>query len=163
MTITAQKSRTLLYAFIGTAVVTIGLWVKYNSLENNIQTTFIIIAAALTAVLIYRSSHLGIRYQKPKSKQDDLDYKNIRLALNFQDQGKLDAAYALFKQCKHSEKVITLLKNLAQDYEIIKQPDKANIVYVHITNLQTGLDSKNNHAVETVSYTHLTLPTICSV
>lgn len=144
MTITAQKSRALLYAIIGTAVVTTGLLVKYNNLGNNIQTSFLIIAAVLTAVLVYRSSHLGIRYQTPRSKKDDLDYKNIRLALNFQGQGKLDAAYALYKQCKQSEKLISLLKNLAQDYEIIKQPDKANIVYVHITNLQTGLDSKNS-------------------
>lgn len=150
MTITPQKSHTLLYAFIGAAVITIGLWVKYNSLGTSLQISFLIIAAILTAVLFYRSTYLGINYQTPNSKQEDLDYKNIRLALNFQGQGKLDAAYALFKHCNHSEKLITLLKNIAQDYEIIKQPDKANIVYVHITNLQTGFNSDNKKSIEVV-------------
>ncbi len=150
MTIAAQKPRTLLYAFIGAAIIVIGLLVKYNSLASNLQISFLIIAAMLTAALLYTSSYLGIHYQAPNSKLDDLDYKNIRLALNFQGQGKLDAAYALFKQCKHSEKLVTLLKNLAQDYEIIKQPDKANIVYVHITNLQTGLDKESNHTSEVI-------------
>ncbi len=145
MTITPQKSRTLLYAFLGTAVVMIGLLAKYNHLGSDLQTSFLVVAAILTAVLFYTSSHFGIHYETPKNEQDDLDYKNIRLALNFQGQGKLDAAFALFKQCKNSEKLITLLKNLAQDYEIIKQTDKANIVYVHITNLQSNIDGKNKN------------------
>ena len=67
---------------------------------------------------------------------DDLNQKNVRLALNFQGQGKLDAAYALFKQCKYSEKIVYLLTNLAQDYEIINQHGKAKKVYTHILTLQ---------------------------
>jgi tRNA A-37 threonylcarbamoyl transferase component Bud32 len=140
MTITPQKSRTLLYAFIGAAIVAMGLLAKFDSVGSSLQISFLIIAAILTAILFYTSSYYGINYQKSSSPQDDLDYKNIRLALNFQGLGKLDAAFALYKQCKHSEKLITLLKNLAQDYEIIKQSDKADIVYVHISNLQTSFD-----------------------
>ena len=77
---------------------------------------------------------------------DDLDLKNIRLALNFQGQGKLDAAYALFKQCKSSDKVVRLLTNLAQDYEIINQHDNAKKVYTHIL----ILDSNNAFAASKV-------------
>ena len=77
---------------------------------------------------------------------DDLDLKNIRLALNFQGQGKLDAAYALFKQCKSSDKVVRLLTNLAQDYEIINQHDNAKKVYAHIL----ILDSNNALAASKV-------------
>jgi len=72
-------------------------------------------------------------YSSPdSSKVDDVDQKNMRLALNFQGQGKLDAAYALFKQCKPSSKIIHLLTNLAQDYEIINQHSEAKKVYSHI-------------------------------
>lgn len=141
MIITPQKLRPLLYLFIGAAFIVIAFLAKQNSLGNSLQTSFLIIAAILTVALYYASSFLGINYQAPSSKQDDLDYKNIRLALNFQGQGKLDAAYALFKQCKPSEKLFTLLKNLAQDYEITKQTDKANKVYVHLSNLQNELDN----------------------
>ena len=148
MTIIPQKSRTLLYAFIGAAVVSIALLMKYNSVGSSLDASILIIAAILTAVLLYTSSDLDSDYQIPNSEQDDLDYKNIRLALNFQGQGKLDAAYALYKQCKHSDKLITLLRNLAQDYEIIKQADKADMVYVHITNLQTNFDSEHHKATE---------------
>lgn len=148
MTITPQKSRLFLYLFIGTAFVVIALLVKLNSLENSLQTSFLIIATILTVALYYASTYLGIDYETPRKKQDDLDYKNIRLALNFQGQGKLDAAYTLFKQCKPSENLVKLLKNLAQDYEITKQTDTANKVYVHISNLQNELHNKINQTID---------------
>ena len=149
MTITPQKSRPLLYLFIGTALVVIALLVKHNSLDNDLHASFLVMAAILTVALYYASSFLGITYQTPHSRQEDLDYKNIRLALTFQGQGKLDAAYALFKQCKPSEKLFSLLKNLAQDYEITKQTDKANKVYVHLSNLQNELHNNINKTIDT--------------
>jgi len=150
MTITPQKSRPLLYAFIGAAIIAIGLLVNLNSLESSLQISFLIIAGILTVVLFYTSSYLNTSYQQSNTTPNDQDYKNIRLALNFQGQGRLDAAFALYKQCKYSDKIIILLKNLAQDYEITKQIDKANIVYVHISNLQSEFDNDNNKAIEIV-------------
>lgn len=142
MIVSLQKSRTLLYAFIAASMVTIVLLIKFSSFASSLHTSMLVIAIILTLMLFYTSYQSNINYQTPNAKKDDLDHKNIRLALNFQGQGKLDAAYALFKQCSYSEKLITLLKNLAQDYEIIKQNDKANIIYVYITNLQSGADKE---------------------
>ena len=142
MTISLQKCRTLLYAFIGVSAFAIVLLVKFCGLGSSLHTSMLAIAVILTLMLFYTSLNSDINYQSSNAKQDNLNNKNIRLALNFQGQGKLDAAYALFKQCKYSEKLITLLKNLAQDYEIIKQHDKANIVYVYITNLQSGAEKE---------------------
>jgi hypothetical protein len=150
MTITPQNSRTLLYVFIGAAIVAMGLLAKFNSVGNSLQISFLIITAILTAILFYSSSYFDINYQKLNSQQNDLNYKNIRLALNFQGLGKLDAAFALYKQCKNTEKLIILLKNLAQDYEIIKQSDKADIVYVHIRNLQTDFDGASKKTMKIV-------------
>ena len=140
MTIASQKTRPLIYAFAGIMIAAVGVLAKYNASVNDAGAAFLVIAVILSAVLFYRllpsGFSSGISHQHLNSKIKDLDHKNIRLALNFQGQGKLDAAYALFKQCKSSEKIITLLTNLAQDYEIIKQSDKANSVYSYVLRLQ---------------------------
>ena len=147
MTISLQKSRTLLYAFIGVSAFAIVLLVKFSGSGSSLHASMLAIAVILTLMLFYTSLNSDIDYQSSNAKQNDLNNKNIRLALNFQGQGKLDAAYALYKQCNYSEKLITLLKNLAQDYEIIKQHDKANIVYVYITNLQSAAEKETSKPI----------------
>ncbi len=86
--------------------------------------------------MLYKLSVTSGIYADNNDEVDDIDQKNMRLALNFQGQGKLDAAYALLKQCKPSDKIVHLLTNLAQDYEIIDQQENAKNVYSHILVLE---------------------------
>lgn len=113
---------------------------KFGSEVDHSNLIFLIVAIVLSGIMLYKLSISDTRYPAINNKADDLNKKNMRLALNFQGQGKLDAAYALLKQCKPSDKVIHLLTNLAQDYEIINQLDNANKVYSHILVLEPEHD-----------------------
>ena len=133
MTLSLQKSRTIFVGVI--AVTTIG-FIAFLDLPT-ITPNFVVLMMAfiLSGILIYRLWLEG-KFKIDKSVPEESDGNSIRLALNFQGLGKLDAAFALYKQCKSSEKLISLLVNLAQDYEIIQQKENAQNVYSHILTLQ---------------------------
>ena len=147
MTITQEKSRTLVYAFIGLTLAVIAFLLVFPDIKGSLHISFLLIAIVLTGILFYTSSSFGLSYQVASKSQQDLDKKNIRLALSFQGQGKLDAAYALFKQCNDSKKITPYLTYLAQDYEIIKQTKKANEVYKYIKSFDTGQSTENSSKV----------------
>ena len=141
MTITALKPRLLSYLTAGTIAVIAGVIYKLSPNLNDSSLVILVVGVVLSTIMIYKllfvadSDELSSKPAMAESI-DNLDQKNIRLALNFQGQGKLDAAYALYKQCKPSNKVVKLLTNLAEDYEIINQHDSARNVYAHILILQ---------------------------
>lgn len=115
---------------------TLLLFVTYTNYYTRSNIVFISLALALSALLIFRSAF----FEPAKNNQDDVkpskDNENIRLALNFQGLAKLDAAFALFKQCDSNKKLALLLNNLATDYEVINQLEKSKDVYGYILSFQ---------------------------
>lgn len=124
MIASSYKSRTVFYALAGIAALASALVIKFAQFSQSSDVIILIVAIILSLILIFKSIDSSVK--SPKNNTDELDKKNIRLALNFQGLGKLDAAYALYKQCKPSDKIISLLTNLAQDYEIIQQDHNAD-------------------------------------
>lgn len=112
------------------------LFVTYTDYYTRTNIIYISLALALSALLIFRSAFI----EPAKNNQDDIkpskDNENIRLALNFQGLAKLDAAFALFKQCESNKKLALLLNNLATDYEVINQLEKSKDVYRYILSFQ---------------------------
>lgn len=135
MTSAQLKSRFIYYVVAGLIAAAIIVF-KLNSVISSTQVIFLTVASLLSAILLYRLIESDQRPMPGDQSSKDLDQKNIRLALNFQGQGKLDAAYALYRQCKPSDRIVSLLINLAKDYEIINQQDLAEKVYSHILILQ---------------------------
>ena len=121
-----------------------------TSAENYSGTNaiFISLAVALSAILIYRTAFFDSSSVGPDTAKPEKDIENVRLALNFQGLGKLDAAFALFKQCNTNQKLLDLLSNLAADYEIIGEKEKSCEVYQHILHLQPE-QAKAKHYLRT--------------
>ena len=142
MIISTTKPRLLYYTVTVLIIAVAALIFKLSTVISGSNLIFLIVAVVLSAIMLYKLSFSGGIYSS-RSEIDDADQKNMRLALNFQGQGKLDAAYALFKQCKNSKKIVHLLTNLAQDYEIISQYENAKNVYSHILTL----DPENKFAL----------------
>lgn len=134
MIASSYKSRTVFYALAGIAALASALVIKFAQFSQSSDVIILIVAIILSLILIFKSIDSSVK--SPKNNTDELDKKNIRLALNFQGLGKLDAAYALYKQCKPSDKIISLLTNLAQDYEIIQQDHNAKKIYSYILSIQ---------------------------
>ena len=135
MTIVGNNFRhvILLLLFIEATLI---LFVTYTNYFTRSNIVFISLALALSALLIFRSAF----FESAKNNQDEVkpskDNENIRLALNFQGLAKLDAAFALFKQCEPNKKLALLLNNLATDYEVINQLEKSKDVYRYILSFQ---------------------------
>ena len=128
------KSRAVFYVLAGIVTLATALIIKYAQFNQSSDVIILIVAVILSLILVFKS--FDSRLKAPREKSEDADKKNIRLALNFQGLGKLDAAYALYKQCKPSDKIISLLTNLAQDYEIIQQDHSARKIYSYILSIQ---------------------------
>ena len=110
-------------------------FVNHNGDYAHTNIIFLSLAATLSVLFFFRSAFSDeptATTVKPKPNKND---ENIRLALNFQGLGKLDAAYAIFKQCTVNDKLTTLLINLAKDYEIIEQRKNAEEVYNYVLTL----------------------------
>lgn len=153
MTITLPKPRLFIYTAI--ALVFMAAFAIYlvSPALNSANLIFLIVATILSGIMLFKLFVSDGNLSNSRNV-DDIDQKNMRLALNFQGQGKLDAAYALLKQCKYSEKIIHLLTNLAQDYEIINQRDNAQKVYSHILILQPENEFALNKIPGKVKKTH---------
>lgn len=135
MTIVGNNFRhvILLLLFIEATLI---LFVTYTNYFTRSNIVFISLALALSALLIFRSAF----FESANNNQDDIkpskDNENIRLALSFQGLAKLDAAFALFKQCESNKKLALLLNNLATDYEVINQLEKSKDVYRYVLSFQ---------------------------
>lgn len=147
MTITTLKPRLLFYAITALIITVAALIFKFETTLSSSNLIFLVVAVILSAIMLYKLSFSADVYTR-NNKTDDIDLKNMRLALNFQGQGKLDAAYALLKQCKASKKIIHLLTNLAQDYKIINQFENAKDVYSHILVLEPDNEFAKGKAPE---------------
>ena len=134
MIASSNKSRAVFFAFAGIATLSTALIIKYAQFTESSDAIILVVAVALSLILIFKSIESNIR--SPKKNDKEIDQKNIRLALNFQGLGKLDAAFALFKQCKPTDKIVSLLTNLAQDYEIIQQDHNAKKIYSYILSIR---------------------------
>ncbi len=129
-----DKSRTVFYALAGIATLSTLLIIQHTQFTQSADAIILVVAVILSLLLVFKS--IDSKNNSPKNSIEELDKKNIRLALNFQGLGKLDAAYALYKQCKPSDKIVALLSNLAQDYEIIQQDHNAKKIYSYILSIQ---------------------------
>ena len=134
MIASTYKFRAIFIAIAGIIALSTVLLIKYVQFTGSSDAIIFVVAVALSLILIFKSIENSVR--SPKKKDKDTDQKNIRLALNFQGLGKLDAAFALFKQCNPSDKIVSLLTNLAQDYEIIQQDHNAKKIYSYILSIR---------------------------
>ena len=129
MTLLPEKRPQLLLLTFYVMIVIAGWFISHNQLGNDQSLLYLAIALLLGSLVVYKE-------QKSVKKTNDLsnneDNKNIRLGLNFQGMGNLDVAFALYKKCTPSTKCISLLSNLAQDFEILNMQEKAHEVYQHI-------------------------------
>lgn len=122
----------LLLLLLEAALLTL---VSYNDAHSHTNIVSISLIAVLSTLFIFRSAFSDTPSATTITPEQDKNDENIRLALNFQGLGKLDAALAIFKQCTTNEKLITLLINIAKDYEIIEQQKDAEEVYNYILTL----------------------------
>jgi len=107
MIISTTKPRLLYYTVTVLIIAVAALIFKLSTVISGSNLIFLIVAVVLSAIMLYKLSFSGGIYSS-RSDIDDADQKNMRLALNFQGQGKLDAAYALFKQCRNSKEKMTI-------------------------------------------------------
>lgn len=75
MTITQEKSRTLVYAFIGLTLAVIAFLLVFPDIKGSLHISFLLIAIVLTGILFYTSSSFGLSYQVASKSQQDLDKK----------------------------------------------------------------------------------------
>jgi serine/threonine-protein kinase len=108
---------------------------------NFTGTVYLINTILLAVILIWQFIFTGRGEQIIQSNQDDDNHKRLNTALNFQALGKLDTAYSIYKQCEPSQKIITLLLNLASDYIIVGRKNDALTVYKHALSLQPSNSS----------------------
>lgn len=92
----------------------------------------ILLAVILIWQFISTGQHEEASINQAPKKSDQL----LNTALNFQALGKLDTAFSIYKQCEPSQKIITLLLNLASDYIIVDQASNAVAVYKYALSLQ---------------------------
>ena len=111
------------------------MFVTYTDHYSFTNIFYISLALALSAILVFRSAFSDCSLNNEGHPTVDKNDENIRLALNFQGLAKLDAAFALFKQCESNQKLYSLLTNLAQDYEVIGDVSNAKKVYDYILSL----------------------------
>ncbi|MEM7304100.1 MAG: serine/threonine-protein kinase [Pseudomonadota bacterium] len=83
-------------------------------------------------LFIYRQHEIRKKCNSSPSAEDN---KNIRLGLNYQGLGNLDVAFAIFKKCGPTPKIISLLRNLAEDFEILNKQDKSCEIYQYILSI----------------------------
>jgi len=143
MSIVGTNFRHIILVLLCMEVILLGV-VTYIDFYNSTNLIYFSVALVLSTVLIFRFAYTEPDQTNNETSVEDSNLENIRLALNFQGLGKLDAAYALFKQCDPTHKLISLVSNLALDYEVIGQIENAKNVYEHILSLQpANLDAKN--------------------
>lgn len=135
MTIVSNNIRHLILLLLFAEAVL--LWfVSSTDYYSHSNFIFLSLALTLSALLVFRTAFYAPTEDKPSKPETNKDGENIRLALSFQGLAKLDAAFALFKQCQANKKLAVLLNNLAADYEVINQPENAKEVYEYILSFQ---------------------------
>jgi serine/threonine-protein kinase len=123
-------------ALIGSVVSIGGLGVVYFSLMQ--QGLFVSLILPLTLIPV---GHIGllikrsiIAYQDVFRSHPDAVESNRLLGLAFQGQGHLDMAFEKFRLCPPDDAILSLIYNLALDYELKRQFRRAGAVYRYILN-----------------------------
>lgn len=102
---------------------------------------YIINSLFLLAILLWQFRSTGREESTTDSSNTENNHELYKAALNFQALGKLDTAYRIYKRCEPSQKLITLLSNLAADYIIIGRKSDAVTVYQYALSLQPSNSS----------------------
>ncbi len=154
MAIISHNFRFIIFLLLFVEAVFIAI-VASTDYYGGTHIIYISLAIVLSAFLIFRTAFNDSAEAEPDVPEIDKNYESVRLALNFQGLGKLDAAFALFKQCNTDQKLISLLSNLAADYEIIGEKEKTHEVFEHILKLQPD-NVKAKHHIQTFKTEKLT-------
>ncbi|MEM8843715.1 MAG: serine/threonine-protein kinase [Pseudomonadota bacterium] len=141
MTSLPQKTRPYLILTFFIAIALAGWFITRGNIGNDESLYLLIIIFILTALLIFRENVL----KKPKESSPSIvDKKNIKIGLNYQGIGNLEVAFAIFKKCRPNAKIISLLSNLAQDFEIVGKDERAFEIYQHILSIDPNHNLANS-------------------
>jgi len=121
----ALISLLLLLTLLGTnfmLLVTSAIW---------IQTVTAALLLLLGHLLLTTKHHFASEDAREKISADSAE-TNKMLGLSFQSQGMLDMAFDKFRKCPVNEDILSVLYNLALDFERKRQFNKATAVYEHM-------------------------------
>jgi len=122
-----------------------------------IQTVTAALLLLFGHLLLTTKHHFASEDAREKISADSAE-TNKMLGLSFQSQGMLDMAFDKFRKCPVNEDILSVLYNLALDFERKRQFNKATSVYEHMAehkpdykDIQTRMDRVKN-AGETVIF-----------
>ncbi|MDY6991815.1 MAG: CHASE2 domain-containing protein, partial [Pseudomonadota bacterium] len=121
-------------AFIISLLFMISLVVLFISLMHQrlsiaLILPFLLVLLGHLSLLLKRGV---VAYQDAFRTHPDAVESNRLLGLAFQGQGHLDMAFEKFRLCPADENILSLLYNLALDYELKRQFRRASAVYRYI-------------------------------
>jgi serine/threonine-protein kinase len=129
MTILPEKRQSYFLLTLFVVIIIGGWFISHNQLATDQSFLYLSMALLLGALYVYRDQRSLSDSNESFSTEDS---ENIRLGLNYQGRKNLDAAFAVYKKCTPSPKCISLLSNLAEDFEIMNLQDKACEIYQYI-------------------------------
>jgi len=121
----AAFSLLLLMGLLGTnfaLLVTSALWVQ------TITASLLLVVGHL---LLTTKQYFASEDERTKISADSAE-TNKMLGLSFQSQGMLDMAFDKFRKCPVNEDILSVLYNLALDFERKRQFNKASAVYEYM-------------------------------
>lgn len=121
----ALISLLLLVTLLGTSfmlLLTSAIW---------IQTVTAALLLLFGHLLLTTKHHFASEDAREKISADSAE-TNKMLGLSFQSQGMLDMAFDKFRKCPINDDILSVLYNLALDFERKRQFNKATAVYEHI-------------------------------
>lgn len=91
--------------------------------------TILVTWALLALIWLTYAAIISLRTKRGPSNQQHPNQENLTLALNLQGAGRLDSAFTILKNSLDQPRVIPMLYNLARDYEIVRNSQKAAEIY----------------------------------
>lgn len=131
-------------ALVCSGLLLLGIWLLSLNL---MQARYLI--AELFPMLLITLSHLGLLLKRQlwtywdnfRSRPSAVE-SNRLLGLAFQGQGQLDMAFEKFRLCPVNHAILTLLYNLALDYELKCNYSRAMLVYRYILSHESFRDAQ---------------------
>ena len=115
-----------------------------------IQTVTAALLLLFGHLLLTTKHHFASEDAREKISADSAE-TNKMLGLSFQSQGMLDMAFDKFRKCPLNDDILSVLYNLALDFERKRQFNKATSVYEHMAehdpnykDIQTRMDRVKN-------------------